>query len=231
MFGRKRARRAAVLGAAGLGACVLLAACSPVKLGAAAIVGNQRITTSTLDSQVANLAASAKPYGSEVQLTAAEMPQAVLSWLVRFSIMNQLAANAGISVTQADVQAGVANINAQAKSAASSDGYSSGGAVLAGAGIAPQMLTSIGRYQAEEIAYAEKENGGKLPSTTAQNTAVSNELGKAQCQAAKSLNIQISPQFGRIDYTTYSVVATANTLSAPSGVPSPASTTGLAPAC
>jgi hypothetical protein len=231
VFGRKRVRRAAVLGAAGLGVCALLAACSPVKLGAAAIVGNQRITTSALDNQVANLQASAAPYAGKVQLTSAQMPTAVLSWLVRFSIMDQLAASAGISVTQAQVQAGVANINSQAASAAPQAGYTSGEEVLVGAGIAPQMLTSVGRYQADEIAYVEKVNGGKLPSTTAENNTVNAALTKAQCSAAKSLNIQISPQFGRMDYSQYAVVATSNTLSQPEGVPSPASTTGLAPAC
>lgn len=231
MFGRKRARRAAALGAAGLGACALLAACSPVKMGAAAVIGNQRITTAALDTQVADLQASAKPYAGQVQLTSAEMPTAVLSWLVRFAIMDQLAASAGISVTQAQVQQGVASINAQAASAAPEEGYKTATEVLVGAGISPQMLTAIGRYQADEIAYAEKANGGKLPSTTAQNTAVTAAIGKAQCQAAKSLNIQVSPQFGRLDYSQYAVVAGASTLSQPEGVPSPASTTGLAPAC
>jgi hypothetical protein len=77
----------------------------------------------------------------------------------------------------------------------------------------------------------EKVNGGTLPSTTAENNTVNAALTKAQCSAAKSLNIQISPQFGRMDYSQYAVVATSNTLSQPEGVPSPASTTGLAPAC
>ena len=27
------------------------------------------------------------------------------------------------------------------------------------------------------------------------------KYNKAECQAAKSLNIQVSPQFGRLDYT------------------------------
>jgi hypothetical protein len=231
VFGRKRVRRAALLGAAGLGACALLAACSPVKLGAAAIVGSQRITTSALDGQVADLQASAVPYAGKVQITSAQMPTAVLSWLVRFSIMDQLAASAGISVTQAQVQAGVVSINSQAASAASQEGYTSGAEVLVGAGISPRMLTSVGRYQADEVAYAEKLNGGKLPSTTAENNTVTAALDKAQCQAAKSLNIQISPQFGRMDYSQYAVVASSNVLSQPAGVPSPASTTGLAPAC
>lgn len=220
-----------MLGAACLGASGLIAACSPVQLGAAAIVGNQRITTSALDTQVANLQASVSSYGGKVAITTAQMPAAVLSWLVRFAIVNQLAASAGITLTQAQVQAGVANINAQAASAASANGYASPGEVLAGAGIAPTMLTSIGRYQAEEIAYAEKVNGGKLPSTTAQNTAVGAAITKAQCQAAKALNISISPQFGRLDYSSFSVVPAADTLSRPAGVPSPVSTAGLAPAC
>ena len=200
-------------------------------MGAAAIVGNQRITTSALDTQVANLQASAVPYAGKVQLTTAQMPTAVLSWLVRFSIMDQLAASAGISVTQSQVQAGVASIDSQAASGASQEGYTSGAEVLVGAGISPQMLTSVGRYQADEIAYAEKVNGGKLPATTAQSNTVTAALDKAQCRAAKSLNIQISPQFGRMDYSQYAVVATSNTLSQPEGVPSPASTTGLTPAC
>jgi len=231
VFGRKRVRRAVVLGAAGVGVCALLAACSPVKMGAAAIVGSQRITTSALDTQVADLQASAVPYAGKVQLTAAEMPVAVLSWLVRFSIMDQLAASAGVSVSQAQVQAGVASIDSQAASAASQEGYASGAEVLVGAGISPQMLASVGRYQADEVAYAEKVNGGRLPSTTAENNTVTAALDKAQCQAAKSLDIQVSPQFGRMDYSQYAVVATANTLSQPEGVPSPASTTGLTPAC
>src|ERR1700722_14483171 len=93
----KRGRRAAVLGAVGLGACALLAACSPVKAGAAAIVGNQRITVTSLDSQVSNLQTAAKSAKS-TSLTVAEQLQAVLTWLVRFAIMNQLAAANDISV-------------------------------------------------------------------------------------------------------------------------------------
>jgi hypothetical protein len=103
--------------------------------------------------------------------------------------------------------------------------------VLVSAGISPQMLPDLGRYQAQQIALAKQVNGGKLPTTTAENDAVTAALTKAQCSAAKSLNIQVNPQFGRLDYSQYTVVAAPNTLSQPPGVPSPASTTGLAPAC
>jgi hypothetical protein len=229
VFGRRT--RLAALGAVGLGACAVLAACSPVKMGAAAIAGNQRITVASLDTQVSNLQTAAAPYGSQVQLTSAQMPSAVLSWLIRFAIEDQVTASAGISVTQAQVQQGVASINSQAASAAEQDGFSSAQAVLLSTGISPQMMTALGQYQAQEIAYAEKVNGGKLPTTTAQDNTVTAALTKAQCTAAKSLNIQVNPQFGRMDYSQYAVVPAANTLSQPAGTPSPASTTGLAPAC
>ena len=230
MFGR-RTRRLAALGAAGFGACALLAACSPVKVGAAATVGNQRITVSALDTQVQNLQTAAKPYGSEIQLPAAQMPNAVLSWLIRFQVQDQASAAAGITVTQAQIEAGVADINSQASSAASQEGVSSPEAVLINAGISPQMLPAVGQYQAQEIAYAEQVNGGKLPSTQAESNTVSAAITKSQCAAAKSLAIQVNPQFGRLDYSQLTVVATPDTLSRLPGVPSPASTSGLAPAC
>jgi hypothetical protein len=228
---KERTRRLAALGVVGFGACAVLAACSPVKLGSAAIVGDQRITTSTLDTQVSNLQAAAKPYANQIQLTTAEMPNAVLSWLIRFAIQDQAATTAGITVTQAQIQQGTASINSQVQQAASQEGLSSPEAVLVNAGVSPQMLPDLGRYQAQVIAYAEKVNGGKLPTTTAENNTVTAALTEAQCTAAKSLNIQVNPQFGRLDYTQYSVVTSPNALSRPAGTPSPASTAGLTPAC
>ena len=226
----KRIRRTVAVGAAGLGACALLAACSPVKAGAAAIVGNQRITVSTLDQQVANLQASAKTAGGS-SLSAADQPAAVLTWLIRFSIMDQVAADNGISVTQAQAQAGLTEIQSEASQDASQEGFSSGQALLLGNGITPQMEPQLGRWVAQDTEYQIKANGGKEPTTTAESNAVTAKYNKAECQAAKSLSIQVSPQYGRIDYSTYTVVAGPNVVSAPTGKPSPASTTGLTPAC
>jgi SurA N-terminal domain len=226
-----RRTRLAAFGAICFGACAVLAACSPVKMGAAAIVGDQRITVSSLDTQVSDLQAAAQSYAGQLQLTSAQMPNAVLSWLIRFAILDQMTASAGITVSQAQIQAGIANINSQAASAASQGGLSSPQAALVNAGISPQMLRALGRYQAQEIAYAEKVNGGKLPTTSAQGNTVTAALTKAQCSAAKSLNIQVNPQFGRMNYAQYAVVSSPDTLSRPAGIPSPASTSGLTPAC
>ena len=228
---RKTRTRLAAFGAVCLGACVVLAACSPVKMGAAAIVGSERITTSSLDTQVANLQAAAKPYGNQVQLPPAQMPNAVLSWLIRFAVADSAAASAGISVTQAQIQQGVASITSQAAQVAAQQGLGSPQVVFLTAGISPQMIPALGRYQAQVTEYAKQVNGGTLPTSTAEDDKVNAALTKAQCTAAKSLNIQVNPQFGRLDYTQYSVVATPDRLSRPPGTPSPAPTTGLYPAC
>jgi hypothetical protein len=235
VFGRavpaKKMSRGLALGAAGLGACALIAACSPVQAGSAAIVGNQRVTSSSLDQQVSNLQAASAPYGSQITLTSAEQPRAVLTWLIRFSIMDQLAADNGISVSSAQSQAGLSEIQSEAASSASQEGFSSANALLLGNGISPQMLPNLGTWVAQQSAYQIKVNGGKQVTSQAESNTVTAKYNKAECQASKSLNIQVSPQFGRLDYSTYTVVAAKNTLSQPQGVPTPASTTGLTPAC
>jgi hypothetical protein len=217
----------AVLGAAGLGACAVLAACSPVQVGAAAIVGDQRITVSSLDSQVSNLQEAVKPYGSSLPITTSEMPSEVLAWLIRFDVWDQTAAANGISVTKSQADAGLSSLD----STAQSNGFTSTSELLLANGVPPQLFPQVGQWVAQQTAYQLKVNGGKQVTTQTQQTNVENATTKAECTAAKSLNIQVSPQFGRLDYTQFTVVPAANTLSQPEGVPSPASTEGLTPAC
>jgi hypothetical protein len=228
LFGKK-GRRVAALGAAGLGACAVLAACAPVQVGSAAIVGNQRITVSSLDTQVSNWQTAAKPYGTSLQVTSANAPSAVLSWLIRFAVMNQLAASNGISVTQAQAQAGLSSLTQVAQQ----NGYPSASQLLIANGVPPQLFPEVGQWDAQQAAYGLKVNGGKEPSSTDEQNAVNTKITKAQCTASKTLNIQVSPQFGRLDYAALSVVPAAGTLSKPDPAtsPSPAPTEGLTPAC
>ena len=135
----------------------------------------------------------------------------MLTWLIRFSIMDQVAADNGISVTQAQSQAGLSEIQSEAASSASQEGFSSATALFLGNGISPQMLPALGTWVAQESAYQTKANGGKQVTSQAESNAVTAKYNKAECQAAKSLNIQVSPQFGRLDYSTYTVVAANRT--------------------
>jgi Spy/CpxP family protein refolding chaperone len=231
-----RLKGAVAVAAAAFGACALVSACAPVKTGAAATLGSQRITVSALDTQVASLAAAYPPYASQVQLTSAQMPGEVLSWLIRFGIRDQLAQTEGITLTQAQVQQAIAGIDAQARAQAQQSGQSnySFRLLLVANGIPPDLVNELGRYQAIEIAYIEMNNGGKIPTSTAAQATATAQFNHSECQAAKSLSIQVNPQFGQLNYSSqdpYSVVPTPDTLSRPPGPAASASPVATAPAC
>jgi hypothetical protein len=218
------------------GACALLAACSPVKVGSAAIVGDQRITAATLDTQVSNLQAAAKQYGSVVQIPVAEMPRIVLGWMIRFDIRDRMAADAGISVSQAQIQSALIQLDQSQRRAAAQSGasYRGLGEVLAINGLPPQMASDLGKYEAQEIAFVEQNNGGKLPSSQADVTKALTQVNTADCHAQQALMIQVNPQFGQLSYNAtsslYEVIPGTDTLSRPAGAASPATTPTL-PAC
>ena len=56
-------------------------------------------------------------------------------------------------------------------------------------------------------------------------------LNKARCVAAKALNVQVNPQFGRLDYSQVAVVAAPGIVSLPAGPAKAPSKSGLTPAC
>lgn len=205
--------------AVGVGVVVLAAACSPVKMGSAAVVGSDRITITQLDDQVSAFNKVYPKYASQVNLASSKVPGEVLSWLIRFKIREQMAQNAGITITQAQTQAAITAINASGQQYAAQSGVSdySLNLLLVANGLPPDLLTELGRYQAIETAYIEQISGGKIPATTATENAATSKLNKFQCSTAKSLSIQVNPQFGSFSYSQYSVGATPDTLSVASG--------------
>jgi hypothetical protein len=230
--------RMAVFGIVTVGACAVLTACAPVKVGAAATVGSQRITLASLDTQVSNLKTAAEPYGSELPVSQSQMPDAVLTWLIRFAIRDQTAATAGITVDQAQVQQAVAELRSEAQQVAAEGEIPSAGgasaqlnALLVFNGIPPDLLNDLGLYQAQENAFIEKNNGGKLPTSQSAATAAETQINKADCLSSKGLDIEVSPQFGQLNYSQLTVVAGPETLSRPAGPASPAATSGTTPAC
>jgi len=223
-------RRYVVAGALTAVAGLAIAGCAPVQLGAAAITGDQRVTIANLDTEAGKLATAAKLYPGAVSLSAQQVTTETLSWLIRFKIADQLARQAGITVTSADGDKALADVLAQAQ--AQSGQSVSLELLMVANGIAPDLRGQLGRFQAIQDKFAENANGGTLPTTNAQQTAVGAQLSQAQCLAAKSLNIKVNPQFGRIDYTkNFTVVAVADTVSRAAGTTQTASQTGLTPAC
>jgi hypothetical protein len=216
-----------------LGAGLVLSGCSTTKLGAAAIVGSQRITVATLDTEVTDLSVAAKQYPGTVNLTATQETQQTLTWLIRFQINEELARQAGITISQAQAQTALNTIYAQAKSAAESEGVTNVTLtlIMAANGIPPNMSAELGRYQAIENEFVKQANGGTIPTATAAQSAVTAKLQRAQCTAAKSLKIQINPQFGQLNYSSYQIVAAPSTVVRTQGPAKAPSTAGLTPAC
>lgn len=216
-----RLGRAASLAVAVSGGCVALAACGPVQMGSAAIVGGHRITTATLTTEVSDLSSYYNAHHSKVQLTfsVSQMPQEVLAWLVRFQVRDQLANREGITVSAGDVQRAIAEITAQS---AQSGGATSLTNLAAANGLPPNLVSSdLGRYQAVANLLVARFDGGVNPTSQTAQQALNNQFNHAQCLAAKSLDIKINPQFGRLDYNQLAIVASPDTLSAPGPGASP----------
>lgn len=218
-----------------LGAGLVVAGCSvgPVKLGSAAVVGDQRITIATLDTEVANLSQAVEQYPGTVMLSQAQQTQETLTWLVRFQINEELARQAGLTVSNAQAEAALAEIYAAAKSEAEAQGISnvSLNLIMAANGIPPNLAPELGRYQAINDEFVKQANGGTVPTTTSEQSVTTAKLQHAQCVAAKNLNIQINPQFGRLDYSQYQVVSAPGTVFRTAGPAPTASPSGLTPAC
>ena len=226
------------MAAAALAAGAVLTACGPVKMGAAAVMTSQRISTSTLAAEVSNLNQGYLKYKGKItlQYPVSQMPQQVLGWLVRFRVRDQLAAARGIRVTPAQVQSALAAITSQAQS--STPGTKVNLAELAVAnGLPPDLLTSLARYQAIQSDLVSRMDGGTLPKSSAALQALGTQFAKAECLAAKGLDITINPQFGRLDYSQYSIISAPDVLSAtgpspsPSPSASPSASPQLTPAC
>jgi hypothetical protein len=151
----------------------------------------------------------------------------VLGWLLRFRIRDELATRNHVVVTAGESQ--------RALTALAQQTGRTGPAFVQLAvanGLAPDMLPELGRYEAIQRDLIVRLNGGTVPLTQARDQILTVQFNHRECVAAKSLNIQVNPQYGQFDYGTYSVVPAPSTLSAPATpAPSPTPKPQLTPAC
>jgi hypothetical protein len=227
-------RRLVTTSAVVIGAALVATGCSPVKVGAAAIVGSQRITIAKLDTDATNLDQTAKQYPAVVQLSQVQVTQQTLTWLIRFMINDELARQNGITVSTAQAQSALDAIYKQAKESAQAQGIPNASLdlILVANGIPPNQREEVGRYQAIDDAFLKQANGGTTPASgSSAGNAAAAKLTKARCVAAKSLNIKVNPQFGQMNYNQIAIVAAPGSVSRPAGPAKATSQAGLSPNC
>jgi len=229
----KRLRRLVQVSAVAIGVGLLAACGSPVKFGSAAVLGSDRITISNLNTEVSNLSDTVKQYPGVITLNQTQQTQETLGWLVKFQITDRLAEQNGITVSTAQAQSALNEIYTTAKAEAEQAGVKNVTLplIMAANGIPPNQSAELGRYEAIENQFAAQANGGSAPSTSAQDTAVTSQLNKATCQAAKSLNIEVNPQYGRLNYSSYTIVAAPSEVFRSGGAAKATSSAGATPAC
>ncbi len=188
--------------AAALAALVLLTGCGPILMGAAAVLGTQRVSTATLSADVdaLNKVYQANPaLQHDAQYTTAEMPRQVLTWLVQFRVVEDIAQRYGVQVTPAEAQQGLVQIAAPIEQQTGSPVTQDELAVIYG--VPPRLLGEFGRYDATLEKLAGLFVGAKsgTPLTAAQQQEFGARISAEAAAAAKRLDIKINPQFGQFD--------------------------------
>jgi SurA N-terminal domain len=193
-----------VLAAASLAAAALLiSACSNQQPGAAATLGDTRISEQTLSAEVqAVLVAKGQPATSVDEA----LPPDMLSRLITIELVDRLAAREGVVVTQGQIDEQLANYEGQAGDQAAVE------KLFIEQGVAPSQIESIVKLntQAQELGIVLAPNG----SAEEQRQAVVD----AVIALSVELDTTVSPRFGTWDAATISVGPTPDDLSAPPAV-------------
>jgi hypothetical protein len=213
---RWTASRSAAIAVAAIAGTLAVTGCAQTKLGAAALYSDQRISSSKLAAEVANLDAAYKQYQSKVQISygPADMPREALSWMLRFATADRLAAQRGIVITPAEAQHELAVETANVRQAGDT---LTEAAVLNG--LPPDLLPQLGTWISVQVLLDKQLDHGVTPTTTAGSNALSAKVSHLQCLAAKSMDIDVNPQFGVYDYAQFAVVPAPSMLATTSPLP------------
>jgi hypothetical protein len=192
---------------------VALGACSPVKVGSAAIVGDQRITVANLDSAVSGwtsayrsdpVVSTVLPPSSINQVTSS-VPRTVLNQLVSFQVADEAAREHGINPTKGALDRFTPQIQANL----SQESLTMADLPVINL-VPPNETPALIRYIYETTALVEL----LAPNATSQEEAQI-ALAAALGQAAHHLKVSVSPQYGSYDFGTASIAGTRLLLSRP----------------
>ncbi|HEY9330068.1 MAG TPA: SurA N-terminal domain-containing protein [Streptomyces sp.] len=184
----RRRRTALTVSAALLGAAPLLAACgNQAHPGAAAVVGGDRITVATVQGQVAEVRRAQDTSKQAAQITnqSGQLGRAKLHGLILDRVLDKASADAGVTVTRAEIQQMRQQAVAQYKGEAGLRA-----AVLQERWIAPDQIDAFLR---EQIQLTKLGQALGADPTTPDGTKI---LGDALSKASKALKVDVNPRFG-----------------------------------
>ena len=172
-----------------------LSACSATAHpGAAAVVGDQRITVSALQAHVAAYrTAAAKDAGAQ---EAAGEAQKTLGLLVAAQLVDQALAAQGGTVTQGEVQQAEASYLQQAGSA-----QALRQAIVENLALAPSDLDTYARFEVGRMKLL--QHAGVDPTSTSADAAFQKIIQKA----GQDLGVTVNPRYGSWDAKTLSLGA------------------------
>ncbi len=195
-----------VLVAAVLGAVLVLSACGGQQPGSAATLGDSRITEQQLTAQVQEIFTA---QGLPVDTADATLTSSTLGRMIVIDLVDALAEDQGIVITQGRIDEQIASYIAQAGDQPSME------ATFVQQGVAPSQIESVIRLnlQAQDL-------GVKLdPSGTAESQGAA--VFAAVTALSDELEVTTSPRFGTWDPATLQVGPVPDDLSTtPSLAPS-----------
>lgn len=199
----RRLKAVAALGVSGL-AVTLLGACTPAKLGAAAVVGDQRISTTELNTAVEQWqqAYTANPLPADrlQLLEPSKIPVSVLYNLVVYKLTDIAAQRQGVRVSEGAVDNAMASVPA--------DQLRAQAITL---GVPPQRIRDFVRFELEKQGIAKQLR----PMVSGDGNALNLALAKVVTSTAKSIKIDVNPRYGTFDYAHLAISPDTGGLSRP----------------
>lgn len=195
-----RTRRLTIAVASAAVAVAALAGCSSTTAGAAATIGDTRISEQELASQVQAIQVAK---GQPANAPDASLTQQALGRLITIELLDRLAAREGVVITQGMVDEQVANYEGQAGDRQQLE------QLFLEQNVAPSQLEDIIRLQvtAQQLGIALNPRGS------------AEEQGQAVFDAASALSTElettVSPRFGLWDPTALRVGGVSSDLSVP----------------
>ncbi|MQA84742.1 MAG: hypothetical protein GEV03_09000 [Streptosporangiales bacterium] len=192
-----------LLGLAVVAAALTACGQTPVKMGAAAIVDDERITTVQVQEAVRSFQEAHKRSPVPPEQLRLPDPQSLtrseLMLLLRFRIVEQAAEREGISVSEGEIDSFIAEQGSRRDLEMRA---------MVG-GIPPDLLR-----EAVREALIQEQLAGRL-APDADPTQAAPQVQRYLVDLARDLGVRVSPRYGRFDYSSLTVVAADDTLSRP----------------